>query len=419
MSKSASWWKDMLTRREANQRTAITALTVAAAGGAIASSACDKGSGDQESDARQLQEAHGWNVGYDTESITVAPASETDSQGNTDWASRKTPEAMLAAVRPTTEGWRSHESPALYQALAQPSLAEAIRPIHDDEMDRAHGIGRSLGELIDGAENPEQTLIILDLPGKDAVAAAAGMAPMAEPVFWMDNWPHPRGVVKSELALASTLYYAAEFDEAKTAREGPARAKVVVLDSNRLTPYRDAAAEFDNRYMAELPDAAAAAALGITKVILVNASDAAGEADDLNDAMVDYGKGMSVASVHFDQFAQGADDGSGKGAPYYYGGQPESHGHFYRHHVFFLYIPGGRYRMPATGASAGRARPTGYSPRPRQTMFSSRTAGSAASGVGRTRPTGFGRITHGTSRGGAISNMRSGSYGRYSSGVSG
>ena len=419
MSKSASWWKDMLTRREANRRTAVTALTVAAAGGAVASSACDKDSDDLESDARALQEAHGWNVGYDAESISVAPVSETDSQGNADWAARKTPETMLAAVRPTTEGWRSHESPALYQALAQPTLAEAIQPIHDDEMDRAYGIGRSLGELVDASENPQETLIILDLPGKDSVAAAAGMASAVEPVFWMDNWPHPRGVVKSELALASTLYYAAEFEEAKTAREASRRAKVVVLDSSRLTPYRDAAAEFDNRYMAEVPTAEQAQALGITKVILVNASEAAGEADDLNEAMVDYGKGFNVASVHLDQFGQGADVDGEKGSRYFYGGESESHGHFYRHHMFFLYIPGRRYRMPTTGASAGRARPTGYSPRPRQTMFSSRTAGTAASGVGRTRPTGFGRITHGTSRGGGISNMRSGSYGRYSSGVSG
>ena len=419
MSKSASWWKDMLTRREANHRTATTALAVAAAGGAVAASACDKSSDDQESDARQLQEDHGWNVGYDAESVTVTPVSETDSLGNTDWSSRNTPEGLLSAVRPTDDAWRSHESPALYQALAQPSLASAIQPIYDDAMDRAHGIGRALGELVDASENPEQTLLIIDLPGKDAVAAAAGMATMVEPVFWMDNWPHPRGVVKSELALASTLYYAAEFEAAKETRQGTPRAKAIILDSNRLTPYRDAATEFDNRYMAEVPTPAEASALGITKILLVTASETAGEADDLNDAMVDYSKGMNVGGVHLDQFAAtGGDGGKEGGERYYYGGQPDSHQHFYRHHFFFLYIPGRRYNMPAAGANPGRARPTNYSPRPRQTMFSSRTAGTAASGVGRTRPTGFGRITHST-RGGAITNMRSGSYGRYSSGVSG
>ena len=418
MSKSASWWKDMLTRREANHRTATTALAVAAAGGAVAASACDKSSDDQESDARELQENHGWNVGYDSESIIVAPVSETDSLGNTDWAARKTPEGLLAAVRPTDEAWRSHESPALYQALAQSSLADAIQPIHDEEMDRAYGIGQALGELVDASENPEQTLLIIDLPGKDAVAAAAGMASMVEPVFWMDNWPHPRGVVKSELSLASTVYYAAELEAAQEARQAIPRAKAIILDSNRLTPYRDAASEFDNRYMAELPSATEAAALGITKIMLVTASETAGEADDLNDTMVDYSKGMNVGQVHLDQFSVGGGDGKDGGERYYYGGQPDSHQHFYRHHLFFLYIPGRRYNMPAAGTHSGRARPTNYSPRPRQTMFSSRTAGTAASGVGRTRPTGFGRITHST-RGGAIANMRSGSYGRYSSGVSG
>lgn len=407
----------MLNRREANQRTAVTALTVAAAGGAIASASCDKSDSDVESDARQLQEQHGWNVGYDAEAVTVAPTVAADSLGGTDWADRRTPEAMLAAVRPTSEAWRSHESPALYQALAQPTLADAIQPINDEEMNRAYGIGRSMGELVDAAENPQETLLIIDLPGKDAVACAAGLANFAEPVFWMDNWPHPRGVVKSELALASTLYYAAELEAAQTAREG-AKAKVIVLDSNRLTPYRDATTEFDNRYMAEAPSAEEARALGITKVIYLTASESATEADDLNDVLVDYSKGMDVANVNLEQFGQGASEG-GKEGRYFYGGNAESHGHFYRHHMFFLYIPGGRYRMPARGPSAGRARPSGYTPRPRQTMFSSRTTGTAASGVGRTRPTGFGRITHGTSRGGGISNMRSGSYGRYSSGVSG
>ncbi|MFT6395477.1 MAG: hypothetical protein ACJAYU_000219 [Bradymonadia bacterium] len=408
----------MLNRREANQRTAVTALTVAAAGGAIASASCDKSDSDVESDARQLQEQHGWNVGYDAETISVAPTVSEDSLGNTDWAERKTPEAMLAAVRPTTEAWRSHESPALYQALAQPTLADGIQPISDDEMTRAYGIGRALGELIDSAENPEQALLIIDLPGKDAVACAAGLANFAEPVFWMDNWPHPRGVVKSELALASTLYYAAELEAAQTAREA-AKAKVIVLDSTRLTPYRDATTEFDNRYMAEVPSAEQARALGITKVIYVTASDSSAEADDLNDAFVDYSKGMEVANVSLDQFAQDPEEDDDKGGGYYYGGSSSSHGHFYRHHMFFLFIPGGRYRMPRTGSSPGRARPSGYTPRARQTMFSSRTTGSAASGVGRTRPTGFGRITHGTSRGGGVANMRSGSYGRYSSGVSG
>ncbi len=410
----------MLNRREANQRAAVTALTVAAAGSALASAGCDKNSDDVESDARELQENHGWNVGHDTETVSVSPTVAEDSLGNTDWEARKNPASMLAVVRPTTEGWRSHESPALYQALAQPTLASAIQPIFDEEMERAYGIGRAIGELVDASDSPGEAMVILDLPGKDSVAAAAGMSNVVEPVFWMDNWPHPRGVVDSELTLAATLYYAAEFEQSQTARaelEGT-RAKVMVLDSNRLTPYRDAATDFDNRYMAELPSATEARALGITKIIYVTATESTQEADDLNDAFVDYSKGMNVGTMHLDQFGQEGELDDGKGGRYYYGGTANSHSHFYRHHFFFVYIPGRRYSMPAAGASAGRARPTGYSPRPRQTMFSSRTTG-AATGVGRTRPTGFGRITHGASRGGGISNMRSGSYGRYSSGVSG
>ena len=37
--------------------------------------------------------------------------------------------------------------------------------------------------------------LVLDLPGPEAVAVAAALAPCFDPVFVFDNWPHPLGVV--------------------------------------------------------------------------------------------------------------------------------------------------------------------------------------------------------------------------------
>lgn len=419
MSDSPSWWKDMLTRRQASQRTALVGAALAGVGAASTLTACKKD--DKEADAKTLQEQHGWNVGYGEEGITLTDTVDVDSLGNTDWQSRRTPEALLEATRPPSERWRSHESPSLFQSLAQPTLAEAIQPIRTEEMDRAYGVGRALGELVDASQDPQKTMIVIDLPGAQSVAAAAGMSPTTEPVFWLDNWPHPRGVVPSELPLAATLYYAAEFEQSAPQRQ-PQHAISVVLDRARLTTYTNAASQFDNRYMAELPSPQQLSSYGIDKVVyLTESASNVIEADDLNEYFVDYNKrNIDVVMLHLDQFGVDPDAAvkQGEVARYWYGGQEQSHTQYYRHHGMFLFIPGPRYGWGSGNAAAARVRPTHYRPTARQTMFSSRTAGASA-GVGRQRPSGFGRITHSTGRGGAVTNMRSGSYGRYSSGVSG
>lgn len=420
MSDKPSWWNETLTRREASQRTAMVGVALAGLGAAATAAGCSKNE-EVESDARALQEEHGWNVGYDSEDISLSNTVDEDSLGNDDWADRRTPEALLAATRPETQRWRSHESPALFQALAQPTLAEEIEPIFDSKMERAYGVGYALAELVDGSENAEKTLIIVDMPGASAVAAAAGASQFAEPVFWLDNWPHPRGVVPSQEPLAATLYYAAELEQSREARESlETHATVMVLDSNRLTPYSDATSQFDNRYIAELPDAATLVQYGVDKVVYLTPSNVRqNESDDLNDIFVEYNKNdIDIAFMSQDEFGRATledKDGNGVGHRYYYGESEDTHRNFYRHHAFFLFIPG-RYGWGRP--SPTRVRPTPYTPRPRQTLFSSRTTGTAA-GVGRTRPTGFGRVTHVAGRGGRVGSVRSGSMTRRTTSASG
>ena len=423
MSDSPSWWKEMLTRRQASQRAAMVGVAIAGLGTAATSAGCNKDP-DIESDARELQEQHGWNVGFDAETIDLSDTSRTDSLGNRDWEDRRTAEALLAATRPETQRWRSHESPALFQSLAQPTLAEVIEPIHNAEMDRAYGVAFAVAELVDASENPEKTMIIVDMPGAMAVAAAAGASTMSEPVFWLDNWPHPRGVVASQEPLAATLYYAAEFEQSRPVREAlPTHSTIVVLDSNRLVPYTDATSQFDNRYMAELPSGEVLEQYGVDKVVYLTAAAVTEEADDLNEIFVEYNKrGMEVALLNCEQFGSveiaGKDDEPAT-QRYYYGENQQTHGNFYRHHGFFLFLPMGGRRYNFGTPAQTRVRPNNYRPAARRTLFSSRTTGAAGGGVGRTRPTGFGRITHAAGRGGAVTNMRSGSFGRQAAGVSG
>ncbi len=71
-----------------------------------------------------------------------------------------------------------------------------------------------------------------------------------------ENWPHPHGVVRSHDTLAALLYYAASIQEQK--KQLPESAPgLLLLDSQRLTPYTDADDKFDNRYVATLPSATA------------------------------------------------------------------------------------------------------------------------------------------------------------------
>ncbi len=421
-TKPASWWSEDLNRREANRRVAVTAaLAAGGVGLATTTAGCNRNSDEAtESNSLELQRQSGWNVGYDSDPLVIPDASTTDSRGGEAWREYLTPTKMIEATQPAAEAWRSHESPALVQSLGQESLAAALSPMHSAAMDEAYGRGTSLGELVDASENPQETLIVIDLPGELAVAAAAGMAHVAEPVFWFDNWPHPRGVVDSERTLAALLYYAGELDAADASRQSE-HARVIVLDSNRLTSYSDATADFDNRYMADLPDAQQLQQYGVSKVLYVRPTERDQDLDDVNEPLAELAQaGLNVQMVTMDVFQQGpagdGKDGEGEGEGdedrYYYGGSNRTHTGFYSHFPLFLWIPGPRYGWYSRNPTPPRnVRPSRWQARPRQTMFSSAAKGGAA-GVGRTRPTGFGRVSYQSGRGGRVSGVRSGSYAR-------
>jgi len=160
------------------------------------------------------------------------------------------------------------------------------------------------------------------------------------------------------------------------------------------------------------PEAADLQTRGITRVLYVGSSqNSTVESDDLNDAMVAYANaGISTTLMGMDVFG----DENGR---QYYGGSSNTHGTFYRHYPIFIWWRSGPYYRGGYGMNGTprtTARPNSYAPRPRTTMFSSRTTGGNTSGVGRTRPTGFGRVTTRTGANGATT-VRSGSLGRMNS----
>ena len=290
------------------------------------------------------------------------------------------------------------------------ALSTVMKPIFTAAMDEAYSRGKSLASLfaslLENGQTPTsaKAALIVDLPGPQSVAFAAGAASIFDPVFLFDNWPHPRGVVRAQETLSAAAYYQPLFAEARKAQAGP-RPPMFVLDRRRITYYTDDATEFDNRYVAKLPPSAAAVrALDVTHVLYVvpTSSDASRELDDLNDELVVYaGSGIDVKALSLDMFAADLSPLPPDAGPtpasvkpgnasdklltesgfIYYGGSRGSH------HAFFVDYPWAKPARPATvrpSSNPGKF----FTPRARTSPYSS-GLGSPSS---KPRPTTFGTV---------------------------
>lgn len=409
-SENAAWWQPQLTRRDAG-KLGVGLATVAALAG------CDDEK-VQDLDALDAQKQGGWDVGDNNMSLVFANAVQSDSMGKDGWKALKDPKRLLEVARPKNETFRQWEMPTLIQSLEQLTLAQQMKPVSSAATLETYKKARALGSLVTSAENPEKTLLIVDMAGPHAVAAAAGVAEWVEPIFYFDNWPHPKGVVKSHETLGSMLYYGEALNAAKAKRAAKAPG-AFVLDKNRLTPVTNADTQFDNRYFVMLPSADDVKKAGIERVVYITAEESSQESDDLNDIAVEYAEaGINVSAVPLSQFQKdpehqpeaGHDDPSDG---YYYGGRHATHTHFYSHYPMFIWMP-----MPSYGwarpVAAPPPRAPAYKPARRPTAFSGRTTG-ATKGVGRVKPTGFGKVSTRVNSSGKILGTRSGSVGRFRS----
>jgi hypothetical protein len=222
---------------------------------------------------------------------------------------------------------------------------------------------------------------------------------------------------------------------------------VFLLDSNRLETYKDADAQFDNRYLAKLPSAQKFQEMGVKSVVYVTPDRTrAEELDDLNEDFVEYKtSGLNVAMLPLSDLV-GVDETvsreSGDGTTrteqqrnYYYGGSPGFHPFFFYAYPFYRPSPvyarrtgfaGGRSSSSSSGGATlpPSVSPPRYVPAPRPTMFSGtriggRSSSSGAGGVGRSKPSGFGRATVRVAPSGGVVGTRAGRSGYYSPGRSG
>ena len=490
----ARWWQQQLasagnpvSRRSALTKIALIGTAVGATlavGSCVAIATCGSATQDVEAnlDALEVQKTEGWDVGVVGQLPLFPAATDIDIDNSKSWQSAL--DSLDTSLKPSTSSYEPYYVPTLFQVLGSPNgsaLKSAIRPILTAEMDGAYARGKALASLFD--DQATSVALVIDLPGPEAIAFAAGAAERFDPVFVFDNWPHPLGVVPAHLTLAAALYFHAALVAAK--RSTKKRAPAFVLDRNRLTAYSDETSQFDNRYMAKLPPADRLSSL-VKNVLYVTPADttvtAAQELDDINDDLVAFAKqGLDVRAVALTSFltpdgsvptanlfgdagvptdagrgkdsgakdasldSQGAEAGAGT-APitmnagmanadagvdsgtyvprsprhstivYYYGGYPYTHWYFWRTYSWYS-PPAARYASPPRMSGVAPA----YRPISRPTMFSSRVIGGSSAGIGRAKPTGFGRVSvlqsHG---GGPVTATRFGGGGRsYPSGRSG
>ncbi len=395
----AEWWSASLTRRQATQTIAAGALVAGTTGLLGATGCCGDDQGPiVEQDALETQQKQGWDFGSQGRKLSLSSPQTRDSLSTEDWKTYLNPTRMLEAIRPVKRGWQAHERAVLIQSLSQTGLAEQLTPIQTPEMKEAYARGQALVSLISSVKDPEGTIVVVDMPGPASVALAASMAEQVEPVFFLDNWPHPHGVVPSHQTLGALLYHAAELDKKRAEREGKKLPAALILDHNRLNPYTDAGDAFDNRYMAEIPDATMLKKLGVRRVLYLTQSEKFNESDDLNEAMVALSESkIQVAMLSLSAFQKdpnASDEAAKATGGYFYGGGYHHHPYFFTYYPMFLFFPMPRYRWsssPRVPSAKTAAKPT-YKPAPRETVFSSKTKGAKA-GVGKRKPTGFGRVS--------------------------
>jgi hypothetical protein len=419
------WFTNHMSRRSLGKGLAWGAV-LAMAGVTVYQLASDDDKEVSE-DSHGLQEKEGWNVGSTDKLLSFEGSSLTDSRGRN--LTGYDPNYLISVYQPRDPQWQPFFVPTLIQSLSQQSLNGQMRPVFDGQMRETYQRAEALRNLISQTPNPSQTLIISELPGPQSVALGAAMADTARLVPVFDNWPHPLGVVRSHETLGAMAYYAGEIDEKRSKLKDNAPA-ILLLDSNRLTPYTDQDNQFDNRYLAKLPLADQLKQRGVQQVIyLVKDESQKEELDDINQDLVEWQKqGINVRMLRMSEFkpvdeptqttVAGATTTTQQ-RHYYYGGYPWASWLFFSHYGYGYPRDYGVYRdgrytsipRPTTGQTYN---PPTYRPASRSTVFSSARVG-GASGVGKTRPSGFGRTSVRMSSDGRVTGTRvgrSGSYGR-------
>lgn len=308
----ARWWQPGLTDEEVpGMRRRMVLMMV---GGLLAAPAvfalahsCASDDGDlpdpnAQARALDLQRDQGWDVGSAGKLWADAGFVDVDVDGSGDWRGHVT---TLAQDLATAAAYQSWQVPTLLQMPWLPvnqSLAKALRPLNDAAMAKGWQIGRGMAHLVGQLPAPPMDiLLVVDLPGPQAVAVAAALADRLTPVWVLDGCPHPLGVVPWHRTLGALLYLLPELRR-QAARRPPQAPPMLILDGQRLADYRDEATQFDNRSLGRLPQIGQLQAAGIRRLLLL--TEQIRDRDDLNDQLQALAQhGLDIRLINAADFA--------------------------------------------------------------------------------------------------------------------
>ncbi|PIO49140.1 MAG: hypothetical protein CMR00_00150 [[Chlorobium] sp. 445] len=207
----AEWWREMLSRRDANKRLVkLTALSAILSASGIFQG-CDIDDEQEVSmDTTELQRQEGWNVGAPDKPLVLNGKTSQDSLNSLGWSAYLDPETLLKAYEPSRADLKPFVVTTLVQSLSQPSLRGQMSPIFTPAMQVAYSRGLGMKELLKQSKDPENVALVVDIAGAEAVAFGAALADVTHLVICFDNWPHPLGVVPSQETLGAMLYFAEE-----------------------------------------------------------------------------------------------------------------------------------------------------------------------------------------------------------------
>ena len=205
-----------------------TSIGIALFGGAfgavLAARSCDDDDDDGPTldfDALALQRAQGWDVGVPaTQELLFAHRVQMDARQDTGY-SQHLP-TLARDLAPRDARLQPFAVLTLFQSLSgglgSDRLQRATYPVYNDLLKEAYERGVALAKLATEPGAPRDVALVLDLPGPESVAAAAGMAGAYAPVFMFDNWPHPRAVVPAQQTLGAAVFFRPYFLEANDRR---------------------------------------------------------------------------------------------------------------------------------------------------------------------------------------------------------
>jgi hypothetical protein len=368
---SADWWRKSLRAHPLARLLGNWTGPLVWTGATLGASGCAEIWAENEPDQAQAaldaQRESGWSVGDEGQPLAFPGAQPADITGGAGWRDALT--TLAARLTPAQVAWQPYYAPTLFQSLEafrSADLRAAIRPVFTSEMAIASRRGEALlSVFLDKGACRSDVALVLDVPGPEAVALAAALAPCFEPVFVFDNWPHPNGIVPAHLTLGAALYFLPELERARAGR-APVAPPMFVLDRQRLLPYDDDSEQFDNRYFTGLPSREALQAAGIRHLLYVTVDETTVDADDLNGDLValDQG-GVDVKMLALSDFSETPLPGwldvptpcppatfAGAGPHYYFGGSAATQGCFAWWYGWNLQLPGGGGGRPIVVSSS-------------------------------------------------------------------